>query len=69
MKPLDTSVAIDHLRGYAPATALLENLLQSEDPVVASELTRFEPGRSLRASDGGHPIQRTYCLWVYPHFK
>lgn len=42
MKLLDTSVAIDHLRGYERATALLEDLLQSEGTVVASELTRFE---------------------------
>lgn len=42
MKLLDTSVAIDHLRGYARATALLEDLLRSEGAVAASELTRFE---------------------------
>lgn len=42
MKLLDTSVAIDHLRGYSPATTLLEELLQSEEALVASELTRFE---------------------------
>ncbi len=42
MKLLDTSVAIDHLRGHQRATALLEDLLRSEDAVVASELTRFE---------------------------
>lgn len=42
MKLLDTSVAIDHLRGYPEATTLLEDLLQSEGAVAASELTRFE---------------------------
>lgn len=42
MKQLDTSVAIDHLRGHAQATALLEGLLESEETVVASEVTRFE---------------------------
>ncbi|MGH3885703.1 MAG: type II toxin-antitoxin system VapC family toxin [Pseudonocardiaceae bacterium] len=41
MKLLDTSVAVDHLRGYGPATALLEDLV-SDESVVASELTRFE---------------------------
>ncbi|MDQ2883592.1 MAG: type II toxin-antitoxin system VapC family toxin [Actinomycetota bacterium] len=40
MKLLDTSVAVDHLRG--PATALLEDLVRSHESVVASELTRFE---------------------------
>ncbi|MGH3984208.1 MAG: type II toxin-antitoxin system VapC family toxin [Pseudonocardiaceae bacterium] len=42
MKLLDTSVAVDHLRGYSPATVLLEDLVRSAEPVVASELTRFE---------------------------
>lgn len=42
MKLIDTSVAIDHLRGYERATALLEDLLQANATVVASELTRFE---------------------------
>jgi predicted nucleic acid-binding protein len=42
LKLLDTSVAVDHLRGYAPATALLEDLVRSDESVVASELTRFE---------------------------
>lgn len=42
MKLLDTSVAVDHLRGYRPATVLLEDLVGSHESVVASELTRFE---------------------------
>jgi len=42
VKLLDTSVAVDHLRGYGPATLLLEDLVGSREPVVASELTRFE---------------------------
>ncbi|MGH3499559.1 MAG: type II toxin-antitoxin system VapC family toxin [Nocardioidaceae bacterium] len=42
MNLLDTSVAVDHLRGYRPATALLEDLLRSDDVLVASEVTRFE---------------------------
>jgi len=42
VKLLDTSVAVDHLRGYGPATALLEDLVRSHESVVASELTRFE---------------------------
>lgn len=42
MKLIDTSVAIDHLRGYEHATALIENLLRSGATLVASEVTRFE---------------------------
>jgi predicted nucleic acid-binding protein len=42
LKLLDTSVAIDHLRGAAPAVALLGRLLDDDDPILASELVRFE---------------------------
>lgn len=42
MKLLDTSVAVDYLRGHGPATVLLEQWISSEQPVAASELTRFE---------------------------
>ena len=42
MKLLDTSVAIDHLRGATPAVDLLHRLIDSEEPVVASEVVRFE---------------------------
>ncbi|MGH4013781.1 MAG: type II toxin-antitoxin system VapC family toxin [Pseudonocardiaceae bacterium] len=42
MKLFDTSVAVDHLRGYSPATSLLEDLVRSHESVIASELTRFE---------------------------
>ena len=42
MKLLDTSVAIDHLRGAQPAVDLLRRLIDAEEPVVASEVVRFE---------------------------
>jgi predicted nucleic acid-binding protein len=42
VKLLDTSVAIDHLRGAKPAVDLLNRLIDKEDPVVASEVVRFE---------------------------
>ena len=42
MKLLDTSVAIDHLRGKQPAVDLLRQLIGEEVPVVASEVVRFE---------------------------
>lgn len=42
MKSLDTSVAIDHLRGTQPAVDLLRRLVDAEEPVVASEVVRFE---------------------------
>lgn len=42
MKLLDTTVAVDHLRGRSKATTLIQDLLQRGEPVVASELVRFE---------------------------
>jgi predicted nucleic acid-binding protein len=42
VKLLDTSVAIDHLRGAPPAVDLLTELLEVEDSIFASEVARFE---------------------------
>lgn len=42
MRLLDTTIAVDYLRGIDPAVDLLERLLGSEEPIVASELVRFE---------------------------
>jgi len=39
---VDTSVAIDHLRGEPVATALLRHALGKGEKLVASEVTRFE---------------------------
>lgn len=42
MKLLDTSVAIDHLRGLPEAVALLDDLLDADELLLASEVVRFE---------------------------
>lgn len=42
MKLLDTSVAVDHLRGSPAAVDLLNGLIEAEEPLVASEVVRFE---------------------------
>ena len=42
MKLLDSTVAIDHLRGEEAAVALVRELAEQQEPVAASELTRFE---------------------------
>lgn len=42
MKLLDTSVAIDHLRGIQPAVDLLLDLIDEEEVLAASEIVRFE---------------------------
>ena len=42
MRFVDTSVAVDHLRGHEPATELLDGLLDDEVALVSSEVVRFE---------------------------
>lgn len=54
----DTSVLIDHLRGYAPATELIEDALASGERVLASEVTRIE----LMAGMRSHERRQTRAL-------
>ena len=42
MKLLDTTVAIDHLRGDEVAVDLLRRLVEEDDVLAASEIVRFE---------------------------
>ncbi len=42
MKLIDTSVAVDHLRGAQPAVDLLQRLADEDEPALASEVVRFE---------------------------
>jgi len=42
VKLLDTSIAIDHLRGFPPAAALLTALVLDDVELAASEVVRFE---------------------------
>jgi hypothetical protein len=42
VKLLDTSVAIDHLRGNPAAVSLLNDLIEAEEVVLASEVVWFE---------------------------
>lgn len=42
MKLLDTTVAIDHLRGEPAAVAILRELIEEGESIVASEIVRFE---------------------------
>ncbi|MGO9029162.1 MAG: type II toxin-antitoxin system VapC family toxin [Acidimicrobiales bacterium] len=51
MKLLDTSVAIDHLRGAKPAVDLLRRLVDEEEPVISSEVVRFELLAGVRAKE------------------
>ena len=51
MRVLDTSVVIDHLRGLRVASQLLATLLAGDEPVVASEIVRFELISGVRDAD------------------
>ena len=42
MRVIDTTVAIDHLRGLEAATTLLSGLMSAGHDIYASELVRFE---------------------------
>ena len=51
MRLIDTTIAVDYLRGRHAAVDLLERLLGSKAPVVASELVRFELLAGARESE------------------
>jgi predicted nucleic acid-binding protein len=51
MKLVDTSVALDHLRGDLRATALLNELMAQQEPVAASEMTRVELLAAMRKGE------------------
>jgi predicted nucleic acid-binding protein len=51
VKLLDTSVAIDHLRGATPAVDLLRRLIGEEAPVMSSEVVRFELMAGVRSHE------------------
>jgi hypothetical protein len=51
VKLLDTTVAIDHLRGDDRATELLERLIVDGEPLLASELSRFELLAGMRPDE------------------
>jgi predicted nucleic acid-binding protein len=51
VKLLDTSVAIDHLRGSPPAVDLLGGLVETEESLLASEVVRFELSSGVREKE------------------
>ena len=48
MKLLDTTVAVDHLRGDRAAVDLLRGLVESNETLAASEVVRFELAAGVR---------------------
>lgn len=51
MKVLDTTVAVDHLRGEPKATKLMERLVRSGESIIASEVVRFELMAGVRRNE------------------
>lgn len=51
MKLIDTTIAVDHLRGEPAAVDLLTALIDSGEEVVASELVRFELLTGIRDTE------------------
>ena len=53
MKLIDTTIAVDHLRGVPAAVDLLTALTDADDDLVSSELVRFELLAGMRDRDLG----------------
>lgn len=51
MKLVDTTVAVDHLRGTPAATDLLAGLISDGEALAASEITRFELLAGVRKAE------------------
>jgi hypothetical protein len=51
VKLIDTTIAVDHLRGEPAAVDLLTALIDSGEEVVASELVRFELLTAIRDTE------------------
>jgi predicted nucleic acid-binding protein len=51
VKLVDTTIAVDHLRGAAAATNLLAESISDGETLVASEITRFELLAGVRKSE------------------
>ncbi|CKZ60483.1 Conserved protein of uncharacterised function with PIN domain%2C possible toxin VapC19 [Mycobacterium tuberculosis] len=51
MKLIDTTIAVDHLRGDPAAAVLLAELINNGEEIAASELVRFELLAGVRESE------------------
>jgi predicted nucleic acid-binding protein len=65
VKSLDTSVAVDHLRGVPAAVELLTQLIGEGEPIVASEVVRFELLTGVRDEERNELEQFfAACSWL-----
>jgi predicted nucleic acid-binding protein len=53
VKLIDTTIAVDHLRGAPAAVDLLTALIDADDDLVSSELVRFELLAGIRDTEVG----------------
>jgi predicted nucleic acid-binding protein len=51
VKLLDTTVAVDHLRGDQAAVELLRGLVENDEIIGASEIVRFELAAGVRDAE------------------
>ncbi len=51
MKLIDTTVAVDHLRGDQAAVELLRCLVENDETIAASEIVRFELVAGVREDE------------------
>jgi predicted nucleic acid-binding protein len=51
LKLIDTTVAIDHLRGNADAVTFITSLVEEGETIAASEVVRFELLAGVRSSE------------------
>ena len=66
MKLLDTTVAIDDLRGEEAAVDLLKRLIDAEETILASEVVRFELLAGVRDDELGALEEFPSALtWVH----
>lgn len=65
MKLVDTSVAIDHLRGLPEAVELLSSMIEAEELLLASEVVRFELLAGVRKGEA-EALERFFSAlsWV-----
>ena len=63
---LDTSVLIDHLRGYPPATDFLETVFRSQSSAMISTVTEMElfTGQSIRNEENRHAVGKLLTLFT-----
>ncbi len=64
MKLLDTSVAIDHLRGVEASSTLLRRLIATGETVAASEVLRFELLAGVR-NDERDSLERFFAALTW----